>query len=116
MKKVLLFTFALLGATACTPIYDYREKVDLYKTYTTSKSVESVSECILVEWQKEPLGFPVGYQKTGIYHTVYGQAFCDAADTFAENQITRVNYYSCRGPLDPWNGKVKRSKAIERCL
>lgn len=117
MKKIILTIFILLGLTACTTTSEYRKNLDVWKTYTSNKSVENVSECILVEWQKERLGWAYAtFQKTGIYHTVYTGEFIDVSDTFKDNGITRVNFYSYRGDMDLWKGKQKRTEAIERCL
>ena len=118
MKKIILIIFILLGATACTNTAEYRKNLDVSNTYTSNKSVEEVSECILVEWQKERLGWArhANLQKTGIYHIVYSEQFIDVCDTFEDNGITRVNFYSYRGDYDFWQGKQKRTKAIERCL
>lgn len=117
MKKIILIIFILLGATACTNTAEYRKNLDVSNTYTSNKSVEEVSECILVEWQKERLGWPLAnQQKTGIYHTVYTGEFIDVCDTFEDNGITRVNFYSYRTDIDFYKTKQKRTKAIERCL
>lgn len=108
---IVLFTVLLSG---CVNTYTYREDQKPFKTYTSRKEPQKVQECILAEWQKEPLGYTVQPQKTGDYFSVL--AIADNADVFKEGEFTRVNYYSIRGSLDPWNGIRKRMSSINSCI
>ncbi|HBV7425130.1 MULTISPECIES: hypothetical protein [Citrobacter] len=113
MKRILLLAIAL-NLTGCMNIYNYRGEQPITATFLSSHTPQETQECILSSWQKEPLGNSVTAQKTYGFYSVL--AVSDNVDVYYEKNSVIVNYYSLRGSLDPWNGKVKRIKAIQSCL
>ena len=113
MKKIiiLLTSFTLAG---CVNPYAYREEQDVQASFTTKKGVEDTQQCILGEWQRQPLLMQITQQQIGKYHSVVSST--DNADVFSDNGLTRINYYSLRGSLDAMNGKSKRIASIKSCL
>jgi len=108
---IILPTLLLIG---CTNTYTYREDQKPIDTFTSLKAPQKVQECILMEWQKQTLGNTVQPQQAGDYFSVL--AITDNLDAFKEGETTKVNYYSVRGSLDPWNGIDKRIKSIKSCI
>lgn len=60
------------------------------------------------------MGNSVNAQKIGEYYSVL--AIVDNADVYQAEGATKVNFYSLRGTLDPWQGIDKRIEEIKRCL
>ena len=112
MKKVYLFFIVFLYG--CVNPYNYRNDQVPVAEFSTNKPVQSVAECILIEWQKEPLLSAITQQQTGVYHSILATG--DNADIYIENNATKVKYYSLRGSLDIMNGKEKRISGIKSCL
>lgn len=113
MKKIIM-ALVIFGLVGCVNPYTYREEQKPIASFTTKKSVQEVSECILIEWQKVPLLTAIFQQQNGKYHSIL--AVVDNADVYDDKGITRIKYYSLRGSMDVMNGKTKRTKGIKSCL
>lgn len=114
MKRLLL-TLGVIILTGCVNPYTYREDQEINASFTTSKGVQETQECILVAWQSKITGGgAVTSQKTGKYYSVISIA--DNADVYSDGGITKINFYSLRGSLDPWRGIKKRTEGIKSCL
>lgn len=114
MKRLLL-TLGVITLTGCVNPYTYREDQEIVASFTTSNGVQETQECILVAWQSNMTGGgPVTSQKTGKYYSIISVA--DNADVYSDGGITKIDFYSLRGSLDPWRGVKKRTEGIKSCL
>lgn len=113
MKRLLL-TLGVIALTGCVNTYNYRLDQEVVASYTTSKGVQETQECILSAWQSNPVGYSITSQKIGKYYSVI--AVGDNADVYSDGNITKVDFYSLRGPLDPWRGIKKLTEGIKSCL
>ncbi|WP_447888819.1 hypothetical protein [Serratia fonticola] len=113
MKRLLL-TFGVIILTGCVNPYTYREDQKIVASFTTNKGVQDTQECILVAWQRTLVGYDVSSQKTGKYYSVLSGV--DNADVYSDGDVTKIDFYSLRGSMDPWRGVKIRTEGIKSCL
>lgn len=116
MRKLYIICVSCFSMliSGCVNVYNYRYDQQILASFSTSRDPQKTQECILASWQREYLGYGVSGQRVENYYSVL--AGVDNVDVFAENNETRVNFYSLRGALDPWKGIPKRIAAIKTCL
>lgn len=107
--KFSMFLLVILTISGCTSLGDAR-KAGVHSTLESSKSVDDVSQCILIKWQNEKdiFGSVYGAFIQPLPHgkTVYVDGNYFIADVTKHNDKTYVDLYLLKSPTD-WAGIAK---------